>query len=170
MATFKISGPDINVEDIMRKIKKNIAAKKKAGIYPESLEDKLNMPLPETSNIQEDPLAKMNITWDINPNIITASRRPIFGPIEVLIKKLILRIIGWPMNGIIQQQIREFNADTVEAMRKVFKKLEELNNRQQQNEEKSLNEINELLIKIETLGIIQETISKENSQLLKKFK
>ena len=83
MATFNISGPDINVEDIMQNIKNNIARKKEAGIYPESLEINLNMPLPETSEI---PLF----------------RRPFIGPIKVLIKKLILRIIGKPVNGIIR--------------------------------------------------------------------
>ncbi|WP_370574348.1 hypothetical protein, partial [Methanomethylovorans sp.] len=92
MDTFEIHDEEVNVEEIMRKIRENISKRKEQGTYPPPLEE-VNKTLISNQKcsmgkirgeVSED-LAALNINCDIqNNSYVISSHRPVVG--KVLIK------------------------------------------------------------------------------------
>ena len=92
MNTFEINDEEVNVEEIMRKIRENISKRKEQGTYPPPL-DEVNqqlisnqkMAIGEIKGQVADDLANMRINCDIqNNSYVISSHRPVVG--KVLIK------------------------------------------------------------------------------------
>lgn len=92
MNTFEINDEEVNVEEIMRKIRENISKRKEQGTYPSPI-DEVNqqlissqkLPMGEIRGEVADDLAALNRSCDIqNNSYVISSHRPIVG--KVLIK------------------------------------------------------------------------------------
>lgn len=83
MDTFEIHDEEVNVEEIMRKIRENISKRKEQGTYPPELDAAARQMISDpkkTSGEIADELTNLNINSDIqNNSYVISSHRPIVG-------------------------------------------------------------------------------------------
>jgi O-antigen chain-terminating methyltransferase len=127
--TFIINTDDINVEEIMRQIRENIA-KRNIGEerLPElsEIRDKLN------SNIQssfdrhqlEQNITINNMKWNILLDRPITSHRKIIGKFIVFGKRIIRKVLRWYMQSLFGQQI-EFNSSVTRTLNEMNRYIHE---------------------------------------------
>ncbi|MDF0593745.1 hypothetical protein P0O24_09125, partial [Methanotrichaceae archaeon M04Ac] len=138
--TFEIRDDEIDVEEIMRKIRENIRMRKEAGVYPEgdigeihpasenqdrSGEVKLTALSPEARR----DLDYINSNWDIeNKGYFISSHRPVAGRFLIRGRELVHGEVRRYVDPAIWKQ-REFNASTMRLLNEVARGLEEIGGR-----------------------------------------
>ena len=123
---FEIRDDEINVEEIMRKIRENIARRKMQGAYRE-----VDNHTVEQSYLQKisNDLAFINNNWNIeNESYAIFSHRKILGPFLVKGRKLVHGEVRRYVDPIFWKQ-REFNASVVRILNETTKKVDEFENR-----------------------------------------
>jgi 2-polyprenyl-3-methyl-5-hydroxy-6-metoxy-1,4-benzoquinol methylase len=140
MDTFDINNEineeEINVEEIMAKIRENIRKRKGTGVFPEKNTGNLQQgPLPEAplseSNFQRD-LEYINSNWDIqNNNYFISSHRPVVGKFLVRGRDLVHGEIRRYVDPIVWKQT-EFNGSTVRLLNDTAGKFSYYNSRIEQ--------------------------------------
>lgn len=112
---------DINIEDIMDQIRKNI---KERGMLDEELPalEKLrelnnNSEIFSISDLKEN-IALNNMRWNINIDTTIQSHKKILGKLIVLIKRAIRKSIRWFIKPIVEQQV-EFNSSVTRTLNEV---------------------------------------------------
>jgi SAM-dependent methyltransferase len=94
MNTIQIKDDEINVEEIMRKIRENIRKRKESGEYTKEMEDLINEPIqaPIASVGQDDIPQNLNYiksNWDVHAEYSINSHRPLLGRFLVWGRKLV---------------------------------------------------------------------------------
>ncbi len=125
-----MSSQEINVEEIMQKIRENIVKKKKEGIYEENLDEIAREVLEKTkftSGSQkisldlEQNLHSVNMHWNIEDYTIT-SRGGIIGYFIVIFKKLVRFVVN-PWIGVVIHRQSVFNSCLVRILNALAKKI-----------------------------------------------
>ena len=135
---FEIRDNEINVEEIMRRIKENIARRKMQGAYKE-----VNDQTAEQNYLQKisNDLTSINNNWNIeNESYMIFSHRKILGPFLVRGRKLVHGEVRRYVDPIFWKQ-REFNASIVRILNETTKRVDELSSK--------TNGVNEVLEEIE---------------------
>ena len=126
--TFEIRDEEIDVEEIMRKIKENIRARKQQGDLPEC---KLNESAPYdvvSSNAKDmqKELDQIGSHWDIrNRNFAISSHRPVVGRVLVKGRQAVNGEICRYVDPIVSRQI-EFNSSVVNILNEMTRRTDEL--------------------------------------------
>ena len=144
---FEIDLENINIEDIMKQIRKKI---KDNGVVDEEIE--FNNNLSEEEMLSEY-LKMVNATYNIISDKKITSHRKIIGKILVCIKRAIRKSIHWYTQPIVEQQ-NEFNAFSTRTLNSMNDKLS--------NMEKNLNNIDELNDKIK---VLEKELLEKNKKL-----
>ncbi|MGU3568214.1 class I SAM-dependent methyltransferase [Paenibacillus sp. D51F] len=109
---IKIDDDEINVKEIMEKIKKNIHDKK---IPRKDFNDYNAKYSTEISNVESE-LVGMNRKWYYSADIpLVSHRNKLIGKLILISKKVIRKSLRWHINPIVNNQI-EFNASTVRVL------------------------------------------------------
>lgn len=144
---------EINVEEIMGKIREKIRKRKETGIYPEKdIIELLPGPLPEKpssdSNIQKD-LRYINSNWDIkNNSYFISSHRPIVGKFLVTGRDLVHGEVKRYMDPIVWKQA-EFNGSVTRLFNDAGDKLAYCNNKIEQLQSEIESKIGQLRPELE---------------------
>ncbi|OBZ34278.1 MAG: hypothetical protein A9957_04095 [Methanohalophilus sp. DAL1] len=129
MDTFEIHDDEIDVEEIMKKIKDNIRMRKEAGVYPQDgieMDPAGNSPECST-NVQRD-LEYINANWDIqNNSYFISSHRPVVGKPLVKGRELVHGEVRRYVDPIIWKQT-EFNGSTARYLNNVNEKINSFEN------------------------------------------
>jgi O-antigen chain-terminating methyltransferase len=137
--TIEIRDDDINVEEIMAKIRENIRRRQAAGELPLDPDSSIgspskNCPAGESDNAIQRDLSYINSNWDIHNNsYFISSHHPYIGKFLVKGRKLVHGEVHRYIDPMISRQT-EFNASTVRIITLVSQRCEELNKRQQELE------------------------------------
>jgi O-antigen chain-terminating methyltransferase len=116
--TFEIPDEEINVEEIMRKIKEKIQMRTGREVLPKS-EDILF----EKKAKKSRELEYVNSNWDIqNNNYSISSHRPILGKALITGRKIVHREVQLYIDPVIQEQI-EFNSNIVTILNEINERL-----------------------------------------------
>jgi O-antigen chain-terminating methyltransferase len=130
MDTFEISNEEINVEEIMRKIRENIRKRKEEGTYPPEIDTKSKKLISDQKQEMQvarkeifDELLNLNINCDIqNNSYVISSHRPILGKALIKGRELVhgeVRRYVYPM---ILKQIN-FNQDATKVINDMAHRL-----------------------------------------------
>ena len=126
--TFEIRDEEIDVEEIMRKIKENIRARKQQGDFPEC---KLNESAPNdvapsnATDIQKE-LDQIGSNWDIrNRTYAISSHRPVVGRVLVKGRQVVNGEICRYVDPMISRQA-EFNSSLVNILNEMTRRTDEL--------------------------------------------
>ena len=135
--TFEIRDEEIDVEEIMRKIRENIRKRKEAGIYPEGEIEKMH-PDPahqnrvgETGPVILSPEARrdldyVNSNWNIeNNSYFICSHRQVTGRFLVTGRQLVHGEVRRYVDPAIWKQ-KEFNASAVRLLNEVARTVEQV--------------------------------------------
>jgi len=137
--TIEIRDDEINVEEIMAKIRENIRRRQAAGELPLDPDSSIgspskNCPAGESDNAIQRDLSYINSNWDIHNNsYFISSHHPYIGKFLVKGRKLVHGEVHRYIDPMISRQT-EFNASTVRIITLVSQRCEELNKRQQELE------------------------------------
>ena len=137
--TIEIRDDEINVEEIMAKIRENIRRRQAAGELPLDPDSSIgspskNCPAGESDNAIQRDLSYINSNWDIHNNsYFISSHHPYIGKFLVKGRKLVHGEVRRYIDPMISRQT-EFNASTVRIITLVSQRCEELNKRQQELE------------------------------------
>lgn len=88
MYTFEIKDEEINVEEIMSKIRENIQIPRASGAYDPNIESLINQPLQKPparagdGDIKSD-LDYLNFLWDVHAQCSIYSYRPVNGQLLI---------------------------------------------------------------------------------------
>jgi O-antigen chain-terminating methyltransferase len=130
MDTFEIKDEEIDVEDIMKKIKENVKKRRESCAYSKEMEAMINEPLQPLftggagyGDLQSD-LNYINSNWDINAEYVISSHRKIIGKPLVWGRQLIQSETRRYVDLINGKQI-EFNAHVVGAIKGLDDKINE---------------------------------------------
>lgn len=129
MDTIEIKDDEIDVEEIMRQIRKNIRKRKESGIYSKEMEALINEPLQPPPDIagQGDLLPDLmyiNSNWDVHAEYSISSHRPIIGNLLVSGRRLIHEEVKRYVDPIAGKEI-EFNAHVVRCINGLDTKINE---------------------------------------------
>ncbi len=139
MDTFEIKDDEINVEEIMSKIRENIKKRRESGVYETGMEEVINRPLFSTnknadeaglntkSDITHD-LDFLNSCWNIYADYNINSHRPIIGPLLVSSRKVVHGEVKRYVDLVVNKQ-NEFNLHLVNVLNGLCNKIAELDNR-----------------------------------------
>ena len=148
MDTFEIRDEEIDVEEIMRKIRENIRMRREAGIYPEGEIEEIS-PTRASGSCHPDQIGDagagagaiglspearrdldhINSTWDVeNKSYFISSHRPVAGKFLIRGRELVHGEVRRYVDPAIWKQ-REFNASTTRLLNEVAKGLEEMGGR-----------------------------------------
>jgi 2-polyprenyl-3-methyl-5-hydroxy-6-metoxy-1,4-benzoquinol methylase len=110
---------EINVEEIMRKIRENIRERKGSGIFPDNIRGPQQSFLVESSlngsNIQRD-LEYLNSNWDVqNNSYFISSHRPVVGKFLTMGRDLVHGEVRRYMDPVVWKQT-EFNGSTTRLL------------------------------------------------------
>lgn len=152
---FKINVDNINVEEIMAKIRQNI--KDKGYVEEEKINNfdftpKIN----EEDNFRYD-LDTLNRVWNVNLEREILSRNKLFS----FVKKVIRKLTRWYVIPMMQDQIT-FNSYAVRTINNLNKQMEKQNERLEKLLDKKAEEIKVLLSEKEVRIKKLEEIEKEN--------
>ena len=135
---FKINVDNINVEEIMAKIRQNI--KDKGYIEEEKINNFDFTPqISEEDNFRYD-LDTLNRVWNINLEREILSRNKLFS----FVKKVIRKLTRWYITPMMQDQIT-FNSYAVRSINNLNKQMEKQNERLEKLLDKKAEEIKVLL-------------------------
>lgn len=152
---FKINVDNINVEEIMAKIRQNI--KDKGYIEEEKINNFDFTPqISEEDNFRYD-LDTLNRVWNINLEREILSRNKLFS----FVKKVIRKLTRWYITPMMQDQIT-FNSYAVRSINNLNKQMEKQNERLEKLLDKKAEEIKVLLNEKEVRIKKLEEIEKEN--------
>ena len=130
MDTFEINnGEEINVEEIMGKIRENIRKRKGAGAFSEKSVDLHKGSLPEGSfsenNTRRD-LDYLNSNWDTqNSSYFISSHRPVVGRYLIKGRELVHGEVRRYVDPVVWKQ-SEFNRSAVKLLNDVSNRLDQL--------------------------------------------
>jgi SAM-dependent methyltransferase len=176
---IEIRNNDINVEEIMEKIRENIRRRQTAGELPPD-SDILNSPLscsytyPKPDDSLQRDFTYISSNWDIHNNSYTiSSHHPIIGRVLVKGRQLVHGEIRRYIDPVISWQT-EFNACTVRILTRVSNEQTEFDRRILQKIDIAIREIeskidtqqqnnNQLLERI--THVLEERISKVQTQI-----
>ena len=148
MDTFEIRDEEIDVEEIMRKIRENIRMRREAGIYPEGEIEDVS-PTRSSGSCHPDQIGDVgsgagaiglspearrdldyvNSNWNIeNNSYFISSHRPVAGRFLIRGRELVHGEVRRYVDPAIWKQ-REFNASTTRVLNEVAKGLEEMGGR-----------------------------------------
>lgn len=170
MNTFEINDEEVNVEEIMRKIRENISKRKEQGTYPPPLDEankqlisnqKLSMG--EIKGEVADDLAALNRNCDIqNNSYVISSHRPVVGKVLIKGREVVHGEVRRYVDPMVFKQI-EFNQNASKVFNNTAYRLAKIENeigfeseepKQPCSGSKSLkmqlNETNERLLQLET--------------------
>ena len=146
--TFEIRDEEIDVEEIMRKIRENIRMRREAGIYPEGEIEDVS-PTRASGSCHPDQIVDagsgsgaiglspearrdldyVNSSWNIeNNSYFISSHRPVAGRFLIRGRELVHGEVRRYVDPAIWKQ-REFNASTTRLLNEVAKGLEEMGGR-----------------------------------------
>ena len=152
---FKINVDNINVEEIMAKIRQNI--KDKGYVEEEKINNFDFTPqISEEDNFRYD-LDTLNRVWNINLEREILSRNKLFS----FVKKVIRKLTRWYITPMMQDQIT-FNSYAVRSINNLNKQMEKQNERLEKLLDKKAEEIKVLLSEKEVRIKKLEEIEKEN--------
>ncbi len=144
METFEIRDEEIDVEEIMRKIRENIRMRREAGIYPEGEIEEIS-PTPTSGSCHPDQIGDagaiglspearrdldyINSSWEVeNKGYFITSHRPVAGRFLIRGRELVHGEVRRYVDPAIWKQ-REFNASTTRLLNEVARSLEEIGGR-----------------------------------------
>lgn len=150
---FEIKDDEINVEEIMEKIRENIRRRKEAGIYPPDPDSLAapQAPAGSSTEIARD-LAYLSGNWDIqNRSYFISSHRPVAGKVLVKGRELVHGEVRRYVDPVIWKQA-EFNRATGRVLEEVAREVSGIEPLRQQ-------------IREDTTRQIQATIGEVRSRL-----
>ena len=131
---FEIKDTDINVDDLMEKIRSNIEKKEKEGIISEKkLADVEKLKIsdtPERADFIRHYIETSEILCNIDIDhykfgIPPFLNRPILGHMVLAAKEFIRRILRFHTRGVFNQQI-DFNRHLVQLVKGLYERIEKL--------------------------------------------
>jgi len=137
--TIEIRDDEINVEEIMEKIRENIRRRRAVGEPPPDPDSVIgspskNCPMGESDNAIQRDLSCINANWDIHNNsYFISSHHPYIGKFLVKGRRLVHGEVRRYVDPMISRQT-EFNASTVRIITRASQRCAELNQRQQELE------------------------------------
>ena len=137
--TIEIRDDEINVEEIMAKIRENIRRRRAAGELPTDPDSVIGSPSKncyagESDNIIQRDLSYINSNWDIHNNsYYISSHHPYIGKFLVKGRQLVHGEVRRYIDPMISRQT-EFNASTVRIITRASQRCAELNQHQQELE------------------------------------
>jgi O-antigen chain-terminating methyltransferase len=172
--TFEIRDEEIDVEEIMRKIRENIKRRKESGAYQEGELENLCQATNEVSDQKKNDLFKVvddiqrdldyiNTNWDIqNNSYFISSHRPITGKALVKGRELVHGEVRRYVDPMIWKQ-KEFNGSVVRILNKTTKKIDEISQKLTELENTTVNQIrSEISEKVdEQIGLVKSEIKNE---------
>ena len=128
MNIIEIRDEEIDVEEIMRKIRENIRKRGESGVYTEEMKDLVDEPLqtPETGgldivNIQQD-LDYLKRNWDTHAEYSISSHRRFIGRFLIRGRQLVHGEVRRYVDPIVGKQI-EFNAHLVRIIKGLIRQV-----------------------------------------------
>jgi 2-polyprenyl-3-methyl-5-hydroxy-6-metoxy-1,4-benzoquinol methylase len=134
--TIEIRDDEINVEEIMEKIRENIRRRQAAGELPQDPDSIIgysskNCPAGESDDAIQHDLSYINSNWDIHNNsYFISSHHPHIGKFLVKGRQLVHGEVRRYVDPMISRQT-EFNTSTVRIITQASQRCTELNQRQQ---------------------------------------
>lgn len=127
MSEIEAKNSEVNVEEIMKKIRSEIKRKRSAGLYGEDLDEKLNIQLSagKPAHDLKAQLREMNVHWHVSAEKPIRSDKPFFGFFIVFIKRVIRKMLRWHINDV-TEQVSAFNMHSVWAMSEIEDRLTKL--------------------------------------------
>lgn len=128
MDAFEIKDDEINVEEIMSKIRENIQKRRQSGIYDPQMESLINQPLqkPPASagegDIKSD-LDYLNSHWDVHAEYSIVSHRPVIGQLLISGRQLIHGEVKRYADLIAGKQT-EFNFRVIRSLKSILDLIE----------------------------------------------
>ncbi len=185
MDTFEIHDDEINVEEIMQKIRENIKRRKESGAYPDvephifdQTEEQVSLcrQTKQVADIKksdlficEDGMKRdldyINSNWDIqNNSYFISSHRPHTGKFLIKGRELVHGEVKRYVDPMIWKQ-KEFNASVVRTLNETTKKISEISQRTIELESTSIKKIrSEIGDKVdEQIGLVRSEINNEIS-------
>lgn len=153
MDTFEIKDDEINVEEIMEKIRENIRRRKEAGVYPPDPDSLAapQAPAGSSTDIARD-LAYLSGNWNIqNNSYFISSHRPVVGKYLVKGRELVHGEVRRYVDPVIWKQA-EFNHATGRVLEEVARQVSGVESLREQ-------------IREDTTRQIQTTIGEVRSRL-----
>ncbi|MHB8117608.1 MAG: methionine biosynthesis protein MetW [Methanothrix sp.] len=169
MDTFEIRDEEINVEEIMQKIRENIKKRKEKGAYPEN-EQILGLPEEQVSLCQptKQDLDYINSSWDIqNYSYFISSHRPHTGKFLIKGRELVHGEVKRYVDPMIWKQ-KEFNGSVARTLNETAKKISEISQKTIELENATLGKIrSEIGDKVEEqIGLVRSEVgSKVEEQI-----
>lgn len=139
---FEIKDDEINVEEIMEKIRENIRRRKEAGVYPPDPDSLAppQTPAGSSTEIARD-LAYLSGNWNIqNNSYFISSHRPVVGKYLVKGRELVHGEVRRYVDPMIWKQA-EFNRATSWALGEVAQQVSEIESLRQQIQEDTTRQI-----------------------------
>lgn len=134
--SFEIHDEEVNVEEIMKKIRENISKRKQQGTYPPEIDTAAQLMIPsQKKTIEEvaDDLANLNINSDIqNNSYVISSHRPIVGKVLIKGREMVYGEVRRYVDPMIFKQIT-FNQSAAKVLNNAAYRLSRI--------EKSIGEI-----------------------------
>lgn len=131
MDTFKIRDDEINVEEIMHRIRENIKKRKESGAYTKEMEEIINEPLQppaEATDTGQDDLQQnldyINSNCDIHAEYSISSHRPVLGRYLIWGRQLVHGEVKRYVDIIAGKQ-SEFNARVVRTLNSCIRGFDE---------------------------------------------
>lgn len=128
MNTFEIKDDEINVEEIMSKIRENIQKRRQSGAYDPQMEALINQPLQKPpagvgeGDIKSD-LDYLNSHWDVHAEYSITSHRPVIGQLLISSRQLIHGEVKRYVDLIAGKQT-EFNLRIIRSIKNILNRLE----------------------------------------------
>lgn len=162
---FEIKDSEVNVEEIMKEIRKDIKERNIQEVeFPELSSLAIENGLEGKCDFNSD-IDYMNVGWNIEVEKEISSHRKIFGRIVVFIKKIIRKCLRWYVNPPFDNQ-REFNASVTRVCNYFKNHMQEVTESQNKKINECLSIMNEKDNKISELenklNHIEEFIKKGN--------
>jgi 2-polyprenyl-3-methyl-5-hydroxy-6-metoxy-1,4-benzoquinol methylase len=157
--TFEIHDDEINVEEIMQKIRENIKRRKETGACQDIDDEKKNDLLIWEDEIKRD-LDYINSNWDIQNNgYFISSHRPYAGKFLIKGRELVHGEVKRYVDPMIWMQ-KEFNASVVRILNETTKNISEIRSEISDNVDKQIG-----LVKTEIGGKVDEQIGLVRSEI-----
>ncbi|HML26687.1 MAG TPA: hypothetical protein PKC27_08365, partial [Methanomethylovorans sp.] len=131
MDTFEIHDEEVNVEEIMRKIRENISKRKEQGTYPPELDAAARQMISDPKKALgeiADELTDLNINSDIqNNSYVISSHRPIVGKPLVKGREIVHGEVRRYVDPMIFKQIT-FNQNAVKVLNNAAYRISNIEN------------------------------------------
>lgn len=127
MDTFEIKDDEINVEEIMSKIRENIQKRRASGVYDPNMESLINQPLQKPPKAGEGDIKSdldyMNSHWDVHAEYNIVSHRPVIGKLLISGRQMIHGEVKRYVDLIAGKQT-EFNLRVIHSLKNILDILE----------------------------------------------